>query len=151
MVLSACSERGAPRVGDTVMLPAPAVAETQPTAGAPTAGETSTLPHGSPAEAGNFRLAGNEPFWAVRIAASGVTYTTPDYRNGIRFPSTAPERMGTTLRWVALTPPPEAHTLEVTLEERPCQDSMADKTWSHTATVVFDGTTTHGCGERVAR
>jgi uncharacterized membrane protein len=111
-------------------------------------GETSALPQGAADASGEFRLAGNEPFWAIRVTAAGLTYTTPDYQQGINFPAVAPERSGTTLRWVAITAPPEAHTLDVTLEERPCQDTMADKTWTHTARVIFDGTRLTGCGER---
>jgi uncharacterized membrane protein len=111
-------------------------------------GETAALPQGAADASGEFRLAGNEPFWAIRVTAAGLTYTTPDYQQGINFPAVAPERSGTTLRWVAITAPPEAHTLDVTLEERPCQDTMADKTWTHTARVIFDGTRLTGCGER---
>lgn len=149
--LSACGgagERGA-EDSASAMAPAPSVVDSATAAGTPTSGETSALPQSRPDAAGSFKLAGNEPFWSVRIGASGLTYTTPDYPKGIAFPSTAPEAAGTTLRWVALTPPPEAHTLEVTLDAKPCQDTMADKTWSHTATVVFDGTRLSGCGERV--
>ena len=113
-------------------------------------GETSRLPQSPPDALGAFRLAGNEPFWGVRIDAAGLTYTTPDYPRGIRFPSSAPDKQGTTLRWVAITAPPDAHTLEVTLEARACQDTMADKSWTHTARVIFDGTALTGCGERDA-
>lgn len=148
---SACGGAGERGAGDSAsaIVPAPAIVDSATAAGTPTSGETSALPQSRPDAAGSFKLAGNEPFWSVRIGASGLTYTTPDYLDGIAFPSTAPEASGTTLRWVALTPPPEAHTLEVTLEETKCQDTMADKTWSHTATVIFDGTRLSGCGERV--
>lgn len=153
LVLAACG--GAREGGGTdsvgARAPAPSIVDSATAAGAPTSGETSALPRSSPGEAGHFRLAGNEPFWSVRIGASGLTYTTPDYPKGIAFPSTAPEASGNRLRWVAITPPPEAHTLEVMLEERRCQDTMADKVWSHTATVTFDGTVLSGCGERVGR
>lgn len=149
--LSACGGAGEHGAGDsgTSSVPTPAIVDSATAAGTPTTGETSTLPQSSPASAGSFRLAGNEPFWSVRIGASGLTYLTPDYQQGIAFPSTAPQATGATLRWVAITPPPEAHTLEVTLEEKRCQDTMADKTWTHTATVTFDGTRLSGCGERV--
>jgi len=117
--------------------------------GPPTSGETSTLPKARADAEGAFRLAGNEPFWSVRIGAAGLVYTTPDYPRGIVFPSTAPGSEGRVLRWVAITPPPNAHTLEVTLEPVPCGDTMADKTWTHTAVVIFDGTALKGCGERL--
>lgn len=149
--LSACGGAGEQRAGDSgdSSVPAPAMVDSTTAAGSPTPGETATLPQSKANAAGSFRLAGNEPFWSVRIGASGLTYLTPDYQQGIAFPSTAPQATGTTLRWVAITPPPEAHTLEVTLEEKRCQDTMADKTWTHTATVSFDGTRLSGCGERV--
>ena len=149
VVVAACGGERAP-VADTTLAAPPAVsAATDSAPAAPLAGETSTLPQGAPDKAGEFRLAGNEPFWSVRISRAGLRYTTPDYKDGILFPATAPESAGEALRWVALTASPNAHTLEVTLEARRCQDSMADKAWTHTATVVFDGATLKGCGERV--
>ncbi len=153
LLLGACGGEQLPNADSVIaaeQAPAPAAAADS-TMGAPTAGETNTLPKSSPSAAGEYRLAGNEPFWSVRITAKGLTYTTPDYQKGILFPATAPEASGTTLRWVALTPPPEAHTLEVTLEDAKCQDSMADKTWTHRATVTFDGTRLSGCGERLTK
>lgn len=149
--LSACGGGERPS-GDSAgsLAPAPAAASDS-TVGPSTPGETETLPTSSPAQAGEFRLAGNEPFWGVRITARGLTYTTPDYKDGILFPSTAPQAAGATLRWIALTPAPNAHTLEVTLVEEKCQDTMADKTWTHRATVVFDGSQVTGCGERLGK
>lgn len=125
---------------------APVAVDTAP--GERLAGETSTLPHTPADRAGEYRMAGNEPFWSVRVTRDGLRYVTPDYKDGIRFPASAPEESPGRLRWIALTAAPEAHTLEVVLEARRCQDSMADKSWTHVATVVFDGTTLHGCGER---
>lgn len=150
MVASACGGEPRAPVADTASAPIPvAAAATDSAPGAATAGETSTLPQGTPDRAGEFKLSGNEPFWNVRISKAGLRFTTPDYKDGILFPSTPPDIAGATLRWVALTAAPNAHTLEVTLEEKRCQDSMADKVWTHTAAVVFDGATRMGCGERV--
>ncbi len=112
-------------------------------------GMTSALPTSRSDALGAFRLAGNEPFWSVRIAADGITYSAPGYEKGIHFTAAAPERAEEKLRWVAITAPPDAHTLDVTIEEEKCQDSMADKTWTHVAHVIFDGTKLEGCGERL--
>jgi len=151
IVLGACG-RGEPGSADTAVAAAATRPDSVPPAAGPaTSGETSTLPHTSPSVAGAFRLAGNEPFWGVRITEEGLRYSSPDYKDGLLFPSTAPESSGGRLRWVALLPPPEAHTLEVVIEERRCQDTMADRIWTHVATVVFDGTTLSGCGERIRR
>jgi len=144
LVAAACGEADDVPASDSLATPA-VIAPTDSLPALP--GETSALPQGAPNASGDFRLAGNEPFWGIRVTAAGLTYTTPDYQQGIAFPAVAPEVSGTTLRWVAITAPPEAHTLDVTLEERPCQDTMADKTWSHTARVIFDGTRLTGCGE----
>lgn len=151
LALAACGEAAREPAADSSGAAVPTVGDSATTSGAvaPLPGETGTLPSAPANAAGAFRLSGNEPFWGVRIDASGLLYTTPDYNDGIRFAATAPQSTGGTLRWVALTSPPEAHTLEVTLEERACQDTMAEKTWTHTATIVFDGTTQRGCGERV--
>jgi uncharacterized membrane protein len=148
LLAAACGGGDDTPTPDSLALPA-VTAPTDSLAALPALpGETSTLPRGAANASGEFRLAGNEPFWAIRVNAAGLTYTTPDYQQGIAFPAVAPEVSGTTLRWVAITAPPEAHTLDVTLEERPCQDTMADKTWTHTARVIFDGTRLTGCGER---
>ncbi|MCC6931432.1 MAG: hypothetical protein IT359_20760 [Gemmatimonadaceae bacterium] len=152
MLTLACGGEPRAPVADSALaapLTTPAASDTG--ASPSTAGETSALPHGPADEAGEFRLAGNEPFWGVRISKAGLRYTTPDYKDGILFPATAPQTDGATLRWIALTAAPDAHTLEVRLETRRCQDSMADKAWTHIATVVFDGATLKGCGERVSR
>jgi uncharacterized membrane protein len=133
---------------DATATPAPnAAATTAP--GAPVAGETSTLPQGPADAEGAFRLQGNEPFWGVVVRRDTLVYTTPDYPNGIRFPATAPQRDGHVLRWVAVTQAPEAHTLEVSLEEKACRDTMADMGWTHTATITFDGARRTGCGQKV--
>jgi len=149
--LGACGGGERPS-GDSAgsVAPAPAAA-IDSTVGPSIPGETGTLPTSSPSQAGEFRLTGNEPFWGVRISAKGLTYTTPDYKDGILFPSTAPQATGKTLRWIALTSAPNAHTLEVTLVEEKCQDTTADKSWTHRATVVFDGSQVTGCGERLGK
>ena len=144
----ACAGDRVPRRVDSsaasVSSPPPAESSTHATR----PGRATTLPHASPAAFGEYRLAGNEPLWSVRVSATGLTYTTPDYAGGIEFRSAAPQVVGTTLRWVAITPAPDAHTIEVIVDASPCQDSMADKRWTHTATVVFDGTRHSGCAER---
>lgn len=151
VALGACGGGDAPQADSTMSAsPLPAAANDS-APGPATAGETGTLPTSSPSQAGEFRLAGNEPFWGVRISAKGLTYTTPDYKDGILFPSTAPQATGKTLRWIALTSAPNAHTLEVTLVEEKCQDTTADKSWTHRATVVFDGSQVTGCGERLGK
>lgn len=114
-------------------------------------GMTAALPQGAADALGAFRLAGNEPFWSVKIAADGLTYSSPQYLDGIHFKGAAPERDGEKLRWVAITAAPDAHTLDVTIEEERCQDSMADKTWTHVARVIFDGTRLEGCAERTSK
>lgn len=150
MMTGACGGEGNPPAGDSSAATpsaAPGAAAPATVPGAPVPGETSALPQGKADAFGAFRLQGNEPFWAVLVRGDSLIYTTPDYPNGVRFPATAPQREGDVLRWVALTPAPEAHTLEVSLEEKACRDTMADRSWSHTATVVFDGATRRGCGE----
>lgn len=114
-------------------------------------GMTATLPQGKTDALGTFRLAGNEPFWGVTIAADGITYSSPEYLDGIHFGSAAPERDGEKVRWVAITAAPNAHTLDVTIEEERCQDSMSDKSWTHQARVIFDGKRLEGCGERTSK
>ncbi len=153
VLAAACGGEGNRPAGDSsaaTAAPAPGAAAPSAVPGTPVPGETSALPKGMADAEGAFRLQGNEPFWGVQVRGEVLIYTTPDYPNGIRFPAAAPQRSGSVLRWVALTPAPEAHTLEVSLEEKECRDSMADRTWSHTATIVFDGVTRRGCGEKAS-
>lgn len=148
LVNGACGgDANPPSADSSAATAAPAAGAATQAAGAPVAGETSTLPQGKADAEGAFRLQGNEPFWGVIVRGDALIYTTPEYPNGLRFPATAPQREGSALRWVAVTPAPEAHTLEVSLEEKACQDSMADRQWTHTASIVFDGGKRTGCGE----
>lgn len=105
--------------------------------------DTDSLAEAPPTPA--FRLAGNEPFWNVMIDSSGLVLRTPDDTVGNRFPATQPIAYGDTLRWNSVN---QVSEIEALVIERPCQDTMADKTWTHTARVTIDRRRLEGCAER---
>jgi len=90
---------------------------------------------------------GNEPFWAVKVTAREIVFQEPENIEGTRGDYAAPTRDGTrrifrtTLRDSAGTP------LELTLDDRPCQDSMSGFSFPYTATVRIGDRVMHGCGE----
>ncbi|MEO6446928.1 MAG: hypothetical protein ABIZ91_06685 [Gemmatimonadaceae bacterium] len=98
-------------------------------------------------QVGEFRAAGNEPFWSVVINSQSLTLKTPQELNGVMFPATLPSVSRDSYHWKAETAQPNRHTIEVTIVTKSCNDSMADKKWTHTATIVYDGRTMPGCAE----
>jgi uncharacterized membrane protein len=109
-------------------------------------GVTDVLP--APSEIGAFHAVGTEPFWGVVISDSGLTFSTPESPDGIRFPASLPALEGKTYRWSSATVGPNAHRLEVTIVEKRCSDGMSDKVWTHAATVRYDGQLYEGCADR---
>lgn len=101
----------------------------------------------APRTVGEFRAVGNEPFWAVQVNASGITLKTPEQQGGIVFPVPLPRIEGKKFHWASSTPAPNAHTIDITIVEGECSDTMSDKKWTHTASVVIDGRLLTGCAE----
>lgn len=91
-----------------------------------------------------FRLRGNEPFWALDIDSAGMVFRTPEDTAGNRFPASLPIAVGDTLRWNSAN---EVSRIEVVVTKQQCSDSMADKTWTHTAMVMIDQRHLEGCAE----
>lgn len=105
----------------------------------------------APSAIGAFHAVGTEPFWGLIISESGLTFSTPESQDGTRFPAALPSLEGKSYRWSSSTPAPDAHRIEVTIVERPCSDGMSDKTWTHAASVRFDGRQFEGCADRGLR
>ena len=96
---------------------------------------------------GEFRAAGNEPFWSLVINSQATTIKTPQDLTGLAFAPSLPMVSGVSYHWKAQTAQPNQHTIDVVIAEKSCQDTMSDKKWTHTATVIYDGKTLTGCAE----
>ena len=88
------------------------------------------------------RVMGTEPFWAVEITPTGLTYSGVD-RPEQKAANPGPALQGTVAVWttetVAKTP------LVVTLTATDCSDGMSDRTYPLTAKVEIGGESLTGC------
>lgn len=98
----------------------------------------------APPEA-RWHAAGNEPFWSVDVEGRQIVFRTPDDLPGLALPARRADD-GTDVVFTAEegTPP-----FLLRLRPEPCQDSMADRNWSHSATFSHDGKAYVGCAEQV--
>lgn len=83
---------------------------------------------------------GNEPFWGLLFTDGEAQWATPETPPVVF--STRPEGAGR----YTLTGTDGAASMTVLIEEKTCDDSMADARWHATVTVEKDGLTFHGCG-----
>ena len=100
-----------------------------------------------PSRLGEFRAAGNEPFWSIVVLPAGITVRTPQELTGVAFPPVLATLSGTSYHWVTETAQPNRHMLDLTISAVKCKDTMADKTWTHTALARYDGKELKGCAE----
>lgn len=116
--------------------------------GAASTADSATASAAKPSDrVGEFRAAGNEPFWSLVVNSLAMTIKTPQDLTGVAFAPSLPMVSGVRYHWTAATAQPNRHTIDVTIEATTCQDTMADKKWTHTATVIYDGKTLTGCAE----
>ena len=94
-----------------------------------------------------FRARGNEPFWNVDVARTGIVFRQPE--DSLSFPYAAPNETATGRVYRTETSPATrggaVHRLTLTLERRPCADSMSGERMSWTAVAVLDERTLTGC------
>ena len=88
------------------------------------------------------RVLGTEPFWAVEITPTGLTYSGVD-RPEQKAANPGPALQGTVAVWTTAT---EAKTpLVVTLMATDCSDGMSDRTYPLTAKVEIGTESLTGC------
>jgi len=93
------------------------------------------------------RVLGTEPFWAVEIAPTGLTYSGVD-RPEQKAANPGPALQGTVAVWTTAT---EAKTpLVVTLMATDCSDGMSDRTYPLTARVEIGTESLTGCAASIA-
>jgi uncharacterized membrane protein len=93
------------------------------------------------------RVLGTEPFWAVEISPTGLTYSGVD-RPEQKAANPGPALQGTVAVWTTAT---EAKTpLVVTLMATDCSDGMSDRTYPLTARVEMGTESLTGCAASIA-
>lgn len=93
----------------------------------------------------DFRAGGNEPGWNVELADDRLSYVGDYGETEITAPLLAPvvEPATGTRRWEARS---GAHSITLTVSPQTCQDTMADRAYGETVTIVVDGENDQGCG-----
>ena len=90
-----------------------------------------------------FKARGNEPGWAVDIAAGEIKLLA-DYGNTVvNGPAGEPEIQGDRTTYVTSA---GAHRVRVVIVNQPCADGMSGMPYPKTVTVVLDDQELHGCG-----
>ncbi|MCU0547821.1 MAG: hypothetical protein MUC48_00605 [Leptolyngbya sp. Prado105] len=93
-----------------------------------------------------FIVRGNEPFWNVTIGKKGIVYTTPDTKPQT-FPYVAPlSAQGRPVDNVRVYRLRGNNTL-VLKKVNSCSDTMSDKNYPYSATLIMGNTVREGCAE----
>lgn len=87
---------------------------------------------------------GNEPFWAVEVADSGIVYKTPENLAGVVYRNVAYEVKDGVRTWRATS---DGKGIVLVLEPTRCTDSMSGKESPWTARVEVEGVHLEGCGD----
>jgi uncharacterized membrane protein len=97
-----------------------------------------------PAE--SFRVVGTEPFWNMTIDKNGIVYKTPDSK-GRSFPYVAPlAAQGREAEYVRVYRL-QGNNMLVLKRVNNCSDTMSDKIYPYSATLVLGNTVREGCAE----
>ncbi|HEY9036792.1 MAG TPA: YbaY family lipoprotein [Pseudomonadales bacterium] len=92
----------------------------------------------------DFRATGNEPGWALEIDNEGnITLLMENGQTRVSAPTPPANKQGTRTQYTATD---NAHTLQATLEQKRCIDSMAEIIYGTSVIILIDGNTYQGCG-----
>lgn len=92
----------------------------------------------------DFKATGNEPGWHLELVKGDSITLVADYgERKIVVPAPEPQEERNRTIYQAET---EAYTLELVIEDEPCQDTMSGERFEATVTVRLDGQTYRGCG-----
>lgn len=144
LVVAACGDRAdtptqAQRPAEAGQAPAAVVAPAPPRVpAAPAAGSRA----GETAWSQPLDLAGTEPFWAVQIRPSGISFSGPD-RPSLTGANQGPAASdgGAVWRLTAGGTP-----LTIRLRRETCSDGMSDRVYPFAATVTVGDEVLKGCG-----
>jgi uncharacterized membrane protein len=94
---------------------------------------------------GEFIANGNEPFWAVEIRESGITFRSPELLKGRTYPYAFTRTETGSVVYATKIDGPTVSTLEIALEPARCVDTMSGELRSFKAHVSHDGVKLEGC------
>jgi uncharacterized membrane protein len=93
-----------------------------------------------------FLVVGNEPFWSLSISKQGIVYRTPDAKPrtfAYVAPISAQGRMPDTVRVYRL----QGNNTLVLRKVEACSDTMSDKVYPYSATLILGNVVRDGCAE----
>jgi uncharacterized membrane protein len=102
----------------------------------------------SPRDTIEYSAHGNEPFWSVSVTPQEIVFREPEHIDGVRGRSVVPERHGTTLIFRTRLADDASTPVELTLDERPCQDSMSGFSFQYSASARIGDRVLTGCAEQ---
>jgi len=91
-----------------------------------------------------FRARGNEPSWLLEVSPDRIELVTELGTRRVDFPYREPTVAGTRSTYRAFVGTQE---LVAVIDSAPCYDTMSGEQFEATATVTFENTTFHGCGQ----
>lgn len=94
----------------------------------------------------DFRATGNEPGWVLEISGDSLSLQTNYGENHYQFPSAERTTDTATGQTSYLASNDNTH-IEVTLEGKSCQDTMADTVFETSVTIQLDERKLSGCGK----
>jgi uncharacterized membrane protein len=94
---------------------------------------------------GEFVANGNEPFWAIEIRENGIVYRSPELPKGRVYPYAFTRTATGAVVYATKSDEPVVSTLELSLEQARCVDSMSGELRSFIAHVTLDGRELSGC------
>ncbi|MEO0030360.1 MAG: hypothetical protein RIS94_118 [Pseudomonadota bacterium] len=113
-----------------------------------TAHDAATLPYPAPVPAPTrssvpvrLKATGTEPFWGAAIDGPTLTYSTPDFPNGIRITVARADKPSSATFTGALDGKP----LTLTVTPGACSDGMSDRIYSFTAVREIGPDIARGC------
>jgi uncharacterized membrane protein len=95
-----------------------------------------------------FNIVGAEPFWNVKVGKKGIVYSPMDGK-ARTFPYVAPiAAQGRTLESVRVYRLQGNNNLLILKKVDHCGDTMSDKQYPYSATLILGNTVFDGCAER---
>ncbi len=95
-----------------------------------------------------FVAVGNEPFWNITIGKRGIVYSTPDTKPQT-FPYVAPiAAQGRPIDTVRVYRLQGANNLLILKKTNACNDTMSDRQYPYSATLILGNTVRDGCADR---
>lgn len=93
----------------------------------------------------DFRAGGNEPGWNVELAGDRLSYVGDYGETEITAPLTARvvDPSSEARQWDARS---GSHSITLMATPRTCRDTMADRVYGETVTIIVDGESHQGCG-----